>query len=134
MVVKDFVKEYGGEYSENVIEYCQICINTIKKDPSFQINFKKYDVSLKEFLNLLLKKSQENLEEKGNEALNKNQFDKVFQNVVFYNEITHFIADDAEHIKFASLDKFGKIQYQFDNYAINFFKKKYKVDLSKYTK
>jgi len=132
MEVRDFVERNGGEYHEQVIEYCQICINTIKNDKGFENNFRKYDVTISEFLNLLLKKSQENLNKKNNEALDKKEFDKVFQNVVFYNEMTHFIADEEEHIKFASIDKIGHVEYHFDPYAIKFFKEKYKVDLSKY--
>lgn len=133
MTVRDFIKKHGGKYTDQVIEYCQTCVDRIKKDKGFINNFNKYDVSISEFLNLLLKKSQENLEVKGNEALNKKDFDKVFQNVVFYNEMAHFIADETEHVGFASIDRFGSLEYKFDEYAIRFFKEKYKIDLSKYT-
>jgi len=134
MKVKNFIGKNGGKYNDKVIEYCQICVNTVLTDPSFKTNFQKYDVSVEEFLNLLLRKSQENLEVKGSEALDKKQFDKVFQNVVFYNEMSHFILDDTEHIKCASIDKFGNIEYKFDKYAIQFFKDKYKIDLSNYNR
>jgi len=130
MTVNEFVIKNGGVYSIEVVEYCQTCVDNIVNDKEFKINFQKYDVSVEEFLNLLLKKSQENLEIKGVETLDKKQFDRVFQNVVFYNEMAHFIVDDTGHVRCVSIDKFGNLEYSFDEYAIQFFKDKYNINLS----
>lgn len=128
--VIEFIKKNGGKYPDEVIEYCQKCMNIVDKDKGFKNNFNKYNVSKLEFLNLLLKKSNTKLQRDGTEALDKAEFDRVFQNVLIYNEVTNLIMDGKEHVKMKDINIDGTLDYIFDDYAIEFFKTKYNVDFS----
>jgi len=129
MTVRDFIKINGGKYDDQVIEYCQTCIENIQSNTTFKNNFKKYNVSLNEFLNLLLQKTQKKLNQLGSEKLDRTEFDQVFKNVIFYNEMINLINDD--HINLSSINIDGKIEYLFDEYSIKLFKEKYNINLRK---
>lgn len=116
-------------YHNDVIAYTK---ETYYKMKNFErekyLNFfNNNNITLTDFLNVFMSRSQSNFDKKGTEILEPNEINKVFSDLLVYSEFLKFLMEDKMGINAITSD--GSLIYDIGLEVRDYFKYRYNVDL-----